>query len=99
MISIFIQKFQITKFDFSLQGKENVASLQVSVDDVVLVQVDQSLQGLLAHHADLRLSQRPLQFCQRTRMAIGESFLFHITLWLCHGVQFGKRASQHQLRW
>lgn len=55
---------RFTQFHFSIQGEKNIPGLQISVDDLVLVEVDQGLQSLPAHHADLRLRQWPLQFCR-----------------------------------
>lgn len=55
-------KWEFTQFDFSIQREKNVSSFQISVDDLVLVKVDQGLQGLPAHCSDLRLGQWPLQF-------------------------------------
>lgn len=52
-----------TQFHFSLQGEKNVSGFQVSVDDLVLVEVNQGLQGLPTHNTDLWLCQGPLQFC------------------------------------
>ena len=54
--------FALTEFDVAVQREENVSSLQVSVDDVVVVEVDEGLQGLFTDHPDLRLCQGPLQF-------------------------------------
>lgn len=52
--------FALTQLDVTVQCEEDVASLQVSVDDVVVMEVDKRLQSLLAHHPDLRLRQRSL---------------------------------------
>lgn len=54
--------FALTKLDITVQREEDVASLQVSVDDVVVMEVDEGLQSLFTHHPDLRLCQRSLQF-------------------------------------
>lgn len=53
---------ELTQFDFAVQREKNISSFQISVDDLVLVKVYQGLQGLPAHHSDLRLRQGPLQF-------------------------------------
>lgn len=50
-----IDEAEQTQFNLALQGEQYVPSLQVSVDDVVLVQVGQSLQSLTAHLTDLLL--------------------------------------------
>lgn len=55
--------FSLTQLDITVQREEDVASLQVSVDDVVVVEVDEGLQSLLTHHPDLRLCKGSLQFC------------------------------------
>lgn len=47
--------FGYTKFDVALHGEQNVSGLQVSVDDVVLMQVKESLQCLETHLTDLLL--------------------------------------------
>lgn len=57
-----VWKWEFTQFDFSVQREKNVSSFQISVDDLVLVKVDQGLQGLTAHDSNLRLRQWPLQF-------------------------------------
>lgn len=54
---------EFTQFHFSIQGEENIPSFQISMDDLVLMKVNQGLQGLPAHHTDLRLCQGPFQFC------------------------------------
>lgn len=53
----------LTQLDVSIQGEEDVASLQVSVDDLVVVEVHEGLQCLLTHHSDLGLCKGPLQLC------------------------------------
>lgn len=53
---------ELTQFDFAVQREKNISGFQISVDDLVLVKVYQGLQGLPAHHSDLRLRQGPLQF-------------------------------------
>lgn len=55
-------KIALTQLDITVQCEEDVAGLQVSVDDFVVVEVDEGLQGLLTHHSDLRLCQGSLQF-------------------------------------
>lgn len=55
--------FALTKLDISVQREEDVPRLQVSVDDVDVVEVDEGLQSLLTHHPDLGLCQGSLQFC------------------------------------
>lgn len=55
----------VTQLDVALQREQDVARFQVSVNDVVLMEVDEGLQSLLAHSSDLRLCQRSLQFCRR----------------------------------
>lgn len=47
--------FVYTKFDVALHGEQDVSGLQVSVDDVVLMKVTQSLQCLETHLTDLLL--------------------------------------------
>lgn len=47
--------FIYTKFDVALHGEQNVSSLQVSVNDVVLMQITQSLKCLETHLTDLLL--------------------------------------------
>lgn len=59
--------FALTKLDVALQCEQDVARFQVSVNDVVLMEVDEGLQSLLTHGSDLRLCQRPLQFCTKTQ--------------------------------
>lgn len=56
----------VTQLDVALQREQDVARFQVSVNDVVLMEVDEGLQSLFAHSSDLRLCQRSLQFCTRT---------------------------------
>lgn len=56
--------FGLTQLDITIQCEKDVPSLQVSVDDFVVVEVDEGLQSLLTHHPDLRLCQRSLQFCR-----------------------------------
>lgn len=57
-----VRKREFTQFDFPVQRQKNVSGFQISVDDLVLVKIDQGLQGLAAHDSDLRLRQWPLQF-------------------------------------
>lgn len=57
-----VWKWVFTQFDFPVQRQKNVSSFQISVDDLVLVKVDQRLQGLTAHDSNLRLGQWPFQF-------------------------------------
>ena len=58
--------FALTQLDVTVQCEQDVAGLQVSVDDFVVVEVDEGLQGLLTHHPDLRLRQGSLQFYRRS---------------------------------
>lgn len=51
----------LTQFDVSIQCEQDVSSLQVSVDDLVVMQIQQSIQSLFTNHPDLRLRQRPFQ--------------------------------------
>lgn len=51
----------LTQLDVPVQREQDVPSLQVSVDDFVVVEVDEGQQSLLTHHPDLRLGQRSLQ--------------------------------------
>ena len=60
--------FSLTQLDVTVQCEEDVASLQVSVYDIVVMEVDKGLQSLLTHHPDLRLRQGSLQFCRVTQM-------------------------------
>lgn len=59
-----------TKLDISIHCEEDVASLQVSVDDMVIMEIDEGLQSLLTNHPDLGLCQRPLQLCRRRETKI-----------------------------
>lgn len=60
--------FSLTQLDVTVQREEDVASLQVSVDDVVVVEVDEGQQSLLTHHPDLRLCKGSLQLCRGMRV-------------------------------
>lgn len=59
--------FALTQLDVTIQREEDVASLQVSMNDVVVMEVDKGLQSLLTYHPDLRLCQWSLQFCRGMR--------------------------------
>lgn len=56
----------ITQFDIPICSKEDISSLQVSVNNLIVVEVNQRLQRLFTHNPDLRLCKRPLQFCTKT---------------------------------
>lgn len=51
----------LTQLDVPVQHEQDVAGLQVPVDDLDAVQVDQSLQHLAGHHLDLGLRQPTIQ--------------------------------------
>lgn len=63
-LTLLLHFASLTQFDVTVQREEDVPGLQVSVDDVVIVQINQGLQSLLTHHSDLRLCQGSLQFCR-----------------------------------
>lgn len=62
--------FVYTKFDTAFHGKQNVSGLQVSVYDMVLMQVTQCMQCLETHLTDLLLGEAMLQLCAHTRVHI-----------------------------
>lgn len=51
----------LTQFDVSFQHEEDVAGLEVSVDDLYAVEVVQSLQHLATNHLNLWLRQPAIQ--------------------------------------
>lgn len=57
-----------TQFDFTVHREEYVASLQVSVDDLVFMEVNERLQSLFTNHTDLGLGQGSLQLYGETRV-------------------------------
>lgn len=66
MSSLCVCLFVYTKFDVALYGEQNVSCLQVSVDDVVLMKVTQSLQCLETHLTNLLLWEAMLQLYTHT---------------------------------
>lgn len=55
----------LTQLDVPIEGEQNVASLDVPVDDAAAVQVLQCQQELPAGASDLLLTQRLLQPCHQ----------------------------------
>lgn len=58
---------RLTQLDVPIQGEEDVASLDVPVDDPAAMQVPQRQQQLLANHLDLLLRQPLLQLCRQRK--------------------------------
>lgn len=56
--------FALTQLDVTVQREEDIACLQVSVDDMVFMEVNEGLQSLFTHDPDLGLRQGSFQFCR-----------------------------------
>ena len=67
----------ITKSDLSISSEQNVAGLEVAMNDKVLVQEVESLADLVTNAANLRLCQRLLKFLHDTvhRTATAELYI------------------------
>lgn len=60
-------KLNLTQFDVPVQHEEDVAGLQVSVNDLHAVEVVQRLEHLATNHLDLRLCQPTIQLWQERK--------------------------------
>lgn len=58
---------QLTELDVPILGEEHVACLQVTVDDLLAMEVMEGFQHLAANHLNLRFGQAPIQLCGEER--------------------------------